>query len=180
MAQRASNYTSQGCTGPCQRLGTACAAVISRPDTEVMPSIWGKTPRQSIEDECARRGKHAVVTGCMQLLDGGRADAGLLLALGGPAAERVLSGRAGGLNGYWPRVWAARGLLHAWDDRATASIIAATADEAWRVREMALKVIARHEVGEAVGSVARLQDDPVERVREAAHRALVMLTAARA
>jgi hypothetical protein len=145
-----------------------------------MPSIWGKTPRQSIEAECARRGKQAVVTGCLQLLAGGTADAGLLLALGGPPAEHVLSGRAGGLNGYWPRVWAARGLLHAWDDRATSSIITATADEAWRVREMALKVIARHQVGDAIGSVARRQDDPVPRVRAEAHRALVTLTAARA
>src|SRR2546427_1718627 len=38
----------------------------------------------------------------------------------------LLSGQAGGKTGYWPRVWAARGLLHAWDNRATAAIIQAT------------------------------------------------------
>jgi HEAT repeat protein len=71
-------------------------------------------------------------------------------------------------------------LLYAWDDRATPSIIKATRDGAWRVREMALKVIARHKIGEAIDAVARLQHDPVARVRTAAQRALVMLTAARA
>jgi HEAT repeat protein len=74
-------------------------------------------------------------------------------------------------------VWAARGLLHAWDGRATAVIIQATADDAWRVREMAAKVIARHRVGDALPAVARLRTDPVRRVRAAAERAVVLLTA---
>ena len=82
-----------------------------------------------------------------------------------------------GKGGYWPRVWAARGLLHAWDDRATAVIIQATTDHAWRVREMAGKVVARHRVGDALDAVAALRDDPVPRVRAAAQRAVVMLTA---
>jgi hypothetical protein len=41
---------------------------------------------------------------------------------------------------------------------------------------MAFKVIARHEVGDAIGEAARLQDDRVTRVRAAARRALVKLT----
>jgi hypothetical protein len=119
-----------------------------------------------------------VVSGCVALLEGrGDVDDALVLALGGPMAELVLSGRAGGREGYWPRVWAARGLLHAWQDRATAAIIGATADDAWRVREMAAKVIARHRVGDAFAAVAELRGDDVPRVRAAAERAVVILTA---
>jgi len=43
---------------------------------------------------------------------------------------------------------------------------------------MAAKVVARHLVGEATGAVADLREDPVPRVRQAAQRALVRLTAA--
>jgi len=136
------------------------------------------TPRQSIAAECQRRGKAAVASGCIDLLRGRPGvDDALLLALAGPAAESVLDGQAGGKAGYWPRVWAARGLLHAWDDGATAAIIQATTDDAWRVREMAAKVIARHRVGSAVTAVAELRGDPVHRVRAAAERAVVLLTA---
>ena len=136
------------------------------------------TPGQSIAAECQRRGKAAVVSGCIDLLQGHPGvDDALLLALAGPAAEGVLDGQAGGRAGYWPRVWAARGLLHAWDDRATAVIVQATADGAWRVREMAAKVIARHGVGDALPAVSRLRTDPVQRVRAAAERAVVLLTA---
>lgn len=143
-----------------------------------MASNWGMTPRQSVESECERRGHRAVVTGCADILEGCEADDELVVALGGPAAEFVLSGREGGRGGYWPRVWAARGLLYAWHDDATAAIIAATADESWRVREMAAKVIARHCLGAALSALAPLQEDPVPRVRAAARRALERLTAA--
>jgi len=138
------------------------------------------TPRQSIAAECQRRGKLAVVSGCIDLLERREVDDGLILALGGPPAEYVLSGHEGGREEYWPRVWAARGLLHAWDDGATAAIIQATADDAWRVREMAAKVIARYRVGDALPAVAGLLDDVVPRVRVAAERAVAALTASRA
>lgn len=74
-------------------------------------------------------------------------------------------------------VWAARGLLYAWEERATPAIIQAATDEAWRVREMAAKVIARHAVDDALTAVAGLQHDPVPRVRAAAERAVMILTA---
>jgi HEAT repeat protein len=138
------------------------------------------TPRESIAAECQRRGRSAVVSGCIDLIEGREADDGLILALGGPAAEYVLSGNEGGREGYWPRVWAARGLLHAWDDSAMAAIIRATADDSWRVREMAAKVIARYRVGDALPALAGLQDDDVPRVRIAAERAVAALTADRA
>lgn len=142
-----------------------------------MPSSWGKTPRESVEQECARRGKKAVVEGCIALLAGNEADAELILALGGPPARWTLTGEAAGPP-YWLRVWAARGLLWAWDDVALDAVLTALDDEAWRVREMALKVVARHRLEDAVAEVAGLQEDPVARVRAAASRALIRLTAA--
>jgi HEAT repeat protein len=145
-----------------------------------MPSNWGVTPRASIDAECRRRGRSELVAGCIDLLNGRPADDRLVVALGGPAAEQVLAGKDGGKDGYWPRVWAARGLLHAWAPEATGAIVHATGDESWRVREMAAKVVARHRVGNALDAVAGLRDDPVPRVRAAAERALAILTDASA
>jgi hypothetical protein len=145
-----------------------------------MTGVWGITPRDSVMTECRMRGTADVVSGCVDLLAGGEADDALLLALGGPHAELVLHGRAGGRQGYWPRVWAARALLYAWDAMALPAVIAATADTAWRVREMAAKVIAHQCLGDALEAVARLRSDPVARVRTAAERAVRVLAAARA
>ncbi len=50
------------------------------------------TPRQSITAECQRRGRSAVVSGCIDLLAGREVDDGLILALGGPAAPEGPSG----------------------------------------------------------------------------------------
>ncbi|MGH9169560.1 MAG: hypothetical protein ACRD0Z_01590 [Acidimicrobiales bacterium] len=135
------------------------------------------TPRQSVEAECRRRGRQAVIAGCVDLIAGREADDALIVALGGPPAEYVLSGREGGRTGYWPRVWGTRGLLHVWDDLATPAVAEATGDQAWRVREMACKVVARHKVGDALGAVVALLDDPVPRVRRSAERAVEVLTA---
>lgn len=139
-----------------------------------VPSSWGMTPRESVEQECVRRGKEGVVAGCIDLLNGGEGDPDLIVALGGPSARWAITGEPSGPP-YWLRVWAARGLLWAWDDVALPSLEAALSDEAWRVREMALKVVARHRVDAIVVAVARLQDDRVPRVRAAASRALTRL-----
>jgi hypothetical protein len=141
-----------------------------------VPSSWGKTPRQSIEQECARRGKDAVVAGCMELLRGGDADAELIVALGGPPARWVVTGESPGPP-YWLRVWATRGLLWAWDDVAIESVGAALNDDAWRVREMALKIVARHRLEDLLVTVVDLQEDPASRVRTAASRALMRISA---
>jgi hypothetical protein len=91
----------------------------------------------------------------------------------------VLDGREGGTAGYWSRVWATRGLLlYAWNETATATVVLAASDEAWRVREMAAKVIARHRIVDGLDAVIRLSGDPVPRVRAAAQRAIAVLTAA--
>jgi len=118
-----------------------------------------------------------VVDGCVRLIAGDEVDAELTVALGGPHAEQVLRGQDGGPDGYWPRVWAVRGLLHVWDDVATTAIIEATTDESWRVREMAAKVVARHGVADAFDFVLALRDDPIARVRSASDRAVSLLTA---
>lgn len=134
------------------------------------------TPGQRVAAECQRRGAAAVVSGCIDLLEAREVDDALVLALGGAAAPHVLGGGEGGKLGHWPRIWAARGLLYVWEDRAGPAITAATADETWRVREMAAKVIARHRVDDALEAVTGLRGDPVPRVRAAADRALARLT----
>lgn len=116
------------------------------------------------------------MAGCIELLRGGVADADLILALGGPPANWVLTGDRSGPP-YWLRVWAARGLLWAWDDTALPTVQVALDDEAWRVREMALKVVARHRLEDALMTVVDLQEDPAPRVRAAASRALARLSA---
>jgi len=63
------------------------------------------------------------------------------------------------------------------DDDATPAVVRATTDQAWRVREMAAKVIARHGLGAALSAVAGLRDDSVARVRAAAERAVERLAA---
>jgi len=144
-----------------------------------MPSrpAWELTPRQSVEIECGRRGPAQVVAGCVALLRGQEVDDAFLLALSGPAGYVALNDGPAQRNQYWRRVWGARGLLYAWTDQAEDAIIEALADEHWRVREMAAKVVAKRHLGAALGPVAELRDDPVPRVRAAATRATVQLTA---
>jgi HEAT repeat protein len=136
-----------------------------------MATVWGVTPKASIEAECRRRGRAQVVEDCIALLTSRDVDPDFLRVLGGPPAQTVLEGGEGGIDGYWPKVWAARGLLHVWDDSAAEAIIAATTHERWRVREMSAKVIAAHKVRPAIDDVVRLLDDENARVRTAARRA---------
>jgi hypothetical protein len=139
-------------------------------------SVWGVTPRESILAEVRRSGRQAVVFRCTELLNGRGIDAEFLFALAGPASRQVLDGREGGPEGYWPKVWALRGLLYAWDDAAESQVIAATADASWRVREMAATVIGANEIDQALEVLSTLVDDPVTRVRTAAERARIALT----
>jgi hypothetical protein len=133
------------------------------------------TPRQRIEKECKRRGEAAVVAGCIALLGGRRADPELIVALGGPPARWAITGEKGGPP-YWLRVWAARGLLYAWNDKAVKAVLAATKDDSWRVREMAVKVAARRRLDGGLRDIQRLSRDAHPRVREAALRACARLT----
>lgn len=145
-------------------------------------SIWDLTPRQSIELECARRGREAVIDGCIAVLEGSAdgVDDTLIVALGGPPAHRILTGESRADAVTWKRVWATRGLLWAWDERATPALGSALSDQSWRVREMAVKVVRRHLLGEHLSAVAALQTDPVVRVRTVAIDTVERLVAARA
>jgi hypothetical protein len=136
--------------------------------------ILGSHPRQGIEAECARRGKDEVVQGCVHLILGQDVDPALLMVLGGPGATKFLDGNSHE-DGYWLRVWGARGLLWTWDDTAVVAIDVALHDQAWRVREMALKVVRRHLLEDLRQAASLLRNDPVPRVRQAADRATVVL-----
>jgi HEAT repeat protein len=138
-------------------------------------SEWGLTPRQSIEFECQRRGEKPVVDECVAILSGRRVDEAALVALAGPHAVTVLGGAEGGVDGYWPRVWAMRGLLYAWDPTASGAVIAGRNDPHWRVREMSAKVVAKRGLDDAHDAMIALLDDDVARVRAAAERALIRL-----
>jgi hypothetical protein len=117
-----------------------------------------------------------VVACCVELLAGRDVDDEVVPAIGGPAARSILDGG----QQYWLRVWAMRALLYAWDDTARPAVLAGLADPSWRVREMAARVIARRQLGEALAGVAELRNDPVPRVRAAGARVLTILTAVQA
>lgn len=134
------------------------------------------TPKERVASECARRGDLAVVATCRDLVRGRSVDPDLLIALAGPGATKYFDGRPHD-DVYWWRVWGARGLLWNWDASATDDVRVALTDDAWRVREMALKVVARHQLGDLVDDAAARREDPVPRVRAAADRAIAVLTA---
>ena len=117
-----------------------------------------------------------MVAGCIQLLAGADADEKLVMALGGPHARRVLDDGPDSDQRYWLRVWAARGLLWVWDGNGLEAVRHALGDPAWRVREMATKVVARHLLGDLLAAVAERRADPVPRVRAVASRAVAVLT----
>src|SRR5215475_8059353 len=118
-----------------------------------MDSVTGvkdwDSPRQSIEAECKRRGKAELVAACVDLVRGQDGDPDLLFALAGPGARWFVED-PDREDRYWLRVWGMRGLLWAWDDAALPAIRLGAKDEAWRVREMAAKVVARNLIGDAL------------------------------
>jgi hypothetical protein len=107
-------------------------------------------------------------------------DGSLVAALGGPPSHRILSGESRADAQLWIRVWALRGLLWAWDDRAAVVLGGALTDPSWRVREMGCKVARRHLVGGQVAMLAELSADPSARVRSVAQDALSRIVSARA
>jgi HEAT repeat protein len=137
-------------------------------------SLSPDTPRERVEAACASYGEAAVADACMRLLAGADIDPVMRAVFGDQHSPEWLDSD---VNQYWLRVWGARGLLWNWDPRAVPSLRTALADEAWRVRQMAAKVIARHLVDDLQSAVVELQQDPVPRVRAAASRALSLLAA---
>lgn len=77
---------------------------------------------------------------------------------------------------YWPRVWAARSLLHEWHQCAEQAVTAGLSDEHWRVREMCAKVVTRHDLATAADACADLAaHDGNHRVRICALRAVAVV-----
>lgn len=140
-----------------------------------MASVPWAGPRRSVEALAERYGRDVVVAWCLDLLARRAVDGHVIFALGGPPAKwAVYGGRP--VSDYWLRVWAMRGLLWLWDDAAAEAVVAGLDDEAWRVREMGAKVVARHRVDSGLPGVLELRQDPVARVRQAAARAVMRLT----
>src|SRR5262249_54337077 len=100
--------------------------------------------------------------------------------LTGPAAARKYFDGREHDDLYWFRVWALRGLLWAWDARATRHVKAAMSDESWRVPGMGAKGTARHVVGAALPELVALRAYSAPRVRAAAERAVARITQAQA
>lgn len=142
------------------------------------PTDLHAPPAQRVAELVGQLGTDEVVRWCAGVLAADTAydDPALpaLTWLGGAAAPWLLSQmepqRSG--NAYWARVWAARGLLHVYTPAAAGEIVAALDDEAWRVREMAAKVVARWELAVAADALEPRVADEVARVRGAAVRAL--------
>ncbi len=134
------------------------------------------SPRDRAEAAAAALGGKVLTRWCADLLTGAAAYG----ATGDPDPHWLAGplvdgwGSPGRLDGaehaYWVRVWAARTLLHVWDDECAPAVVLGLGDEAWRVREMCAKVAARWEVGEAADAAARLAGDEVPRVRAAGVR----------
>jgi HEAT repeat protein len=135
------------------------------------PNDLSALPAVRVAELAGWVGEAAVAARCAELLRGAAAadEPALLLCLGGRHARAWL---AGADAEYWPRVWAARGLLYAWSPVAAPAVVAGLADAAWRVREMSAKVVGLREVGEGADGARALTDDPVPRVRTAALRAI--------
>jgi len=133
------------------------------------------TPAERIRALCADQGVDSVAAGCAEILRSGSwENRALLVALGGQHAineyERAVPASVD--QSYWAPTWAARGLLYAWSDAAEHAVVGALRHPAWRVREMAAKVVTARELGSAADDIAALAADPVPRVRAAAARAL--------
>ena len=129
--------------------------------------IWKRThPKVLLEAACAEFGDETITSWCIELA------AGRCSSRDESRPSIAHLGGAPDWPDYWARVWGTRGLLYCWDPRATNTVVAALTDDHWRVREMAVRVISRREIGQAADHVAVLVDDEVPRVRMAAARAL--------
>ena len=142
------------------------------------PTSLDGTPAAHVAELVELVGRDEVVAWCADLLAGRVAhddpDLPPLTWLGGPSTAWLLDldGDQLQVNAYWVRVWGARGLLHCYEPSAARDVVTALGDDNWRVREMAGKVVATWEVGEAADGLVALLDDEVPRVRAAAARGL--------
>ena len=126
------------------------------------------SPADRIAHAVAALGENEVIDRAKALLAGLNAGDEFLLWVGGKHAQGILDGAP---PLYWPEVWGARTFLYVWNDSATPAVLAGLGNQAWRVREMSAKVVARREL-QYPAEVAALATDEVARVRAQAARAL--------
>jgi HEAT repeat protein len=126
------------------------------------------SPSARVEAAVARLGEREVVDRAIALLAGFNVGDEFLLIAGGPHAQGLLDGAP---PLYWPEVWGARVLLHAWDDSAKDAVVAGLQNQAWRVREMCARVVGTRGIS-SLPELRELLTDDVARVRAAAARAL--------
>jgi hypothetical protein len=126
------------------------------------------SPAERIAKVVAELGEDEVVARATALIAGLNAGEEFLLAVGGRHAQGILDGAP---PLYWPEVWGARTFLYVWNDSAIPAVLAGLGNQAWRVREMSAKVVARRELAYPA-EVAALVTDEVARVRAQAARAL--------
>lgn len=126
------------------------------------------TPAERIAKVVDELGEDEVVARATALIAGLNAGEEFLLSVGGRHAQGILDGAP---PLYWPEVWGARTFLYVWNDSAIPAVLAGLGNQAWRVREMSAKVVARRELAYPA-EVAALAIDEVARVRAQAARAL--------
>ena len=115
-----------------------------------------------------RHGEDVIVERAVSLIEGNNEGKEFLLIVGGEHAQGILDGAP---VLYWPELWGTRALLHAWNDSAADAVRAALSNQAWRVREMATRVVATRRV-DAREQLVKLLADETPRVRASAARAL--------
>lgn len=136
------------------------------------PQVRASAAEQTLGAQELARWCAEILTGALDLVDQDRHDPRWLAGRAWEGWGDPGTWRSRGLD-HWPRTWAARTLLHAWDPVAAPAVVKGLHDEAWRVREMCAKVVARQELGAAAPECARrARGDEVPRVRVAALRAL--------
>jgi len=139
------------------------------------------SPAERVAEAYDRWGEVEVVRRCAGLLalDPAEPVAGdgleLSIVLGHLSDRAWLAGGKPPGHAYWARVWAARALRYVWRDTAAVAVMRALSDEQWRVKEMAAKVVADREIGNAAAVLDALADDDVPRVRRAAVGALAAI-----
>jgi HEAT repeat protein len=156
---------------------------LSRGVPRQQPSDLYAHPRDLLAEAVEDYGLHAVIDMCLALLDG-HTDYDLLplpLSYLGGAHAVVQLDRGANLaargQDHWPRVWAARGLRYVWLPYAEPGVVAALPDPAWRVREMAAKVVTQRELDSAADALVPLLTDRTPRVQVAAIRAIGLIGA---
>lgn len=136
--------------------------------SDATPTDLSAPTEARIAEAIAVWGEKGVVDRAIGLIHGLNAGDNFLLFVGGKHAQGILDGAP---VLYWPELWGVRTLLYVWDDSAAEAVASALDNQAWRVREMAARVVAARSLP-LVTELSALLTDEVPRVRAAAARAL--------